>query len=71
MKPMALAAALNGEVEILIFGAGAGDEKDQFVVWLKLHRPKLAKRLVSSAVVDEHQHSEDQLLANARNSPTR
>jgi hypothetical protein len=39
---------------------------DQFVAWLKLHHPELAKRIIGSLVVDEHHLTEGQLLAKAR-----
>jgi len=39
---------------------------DQFVAWLKLHHPKLAKRIIGSLVADEHHLTEGQLLAKAR-----
>ena len=63
-----VAGVLNGAGEILIFGAGTGtgSEMEQFIAWLKLHRPELAKRIIGSLVVDEHHLTEDQLLAKAR-----
>jgi len=39
---------------------------EQFMMWVKLHQPELAKRIIGSLVVDEHHLSEDQLLAKAR-----
>ena len=63
-----LAGVLNGAGKILIFGNGTGtsSEMDQFVAWLKLHRPALAERIVGTMVVDEHHLTEAQLLAKAR-----
>jgi hypothetical protein len=39
---------------------------DLFMVWLKLHHPEMAKRIIGSLVVDEHHRTEGQLLAKAR-----
>jgi hypothetical protein len=39
---------------------------DQFVAWLKLHHPELAKRIIGSLVVDEPHLIDGQLLAKAR-----
>jgi hypothetical protein len=63
-----VAAVLNGAGIVLIFGSGTGtsSEMDQFVAWVHLHRPELAKRIIGSQVVDEHHLTEDQLLAKAR-----
>ena len=63
-----VAAMLNGAGKILIFGTGTGmsSEMDQFVAWLNLHHPIVAKRIVGSLVIDEHHLTEDQLLAKAR-----
>ena len=63
-----VAAVLNGAGKILIFGSGTGksSEMEQFVTWLKQHRPALALRLVGTRVVDEHHQSEGELLAQAR-----
>ncbi len=60
--------ALQAPGQILIFGSGTGtsSEMDQFIAWLKLHHPELAKRIIGSLVVDEHHLTEDQLLAKAR-----
>ena len=63
-----VAQALQAAGQILIFGTGTGtsSEMDQFVAWLKLHHPELAKRIIGSLVVDEHHLTEGQLLAKAR-----
>lgn len=63
-----VAGVLNGAGNILLFGGGTGrsSEMDQFVTWLKAHRPQLAKRIIGAEVVDEHHLSEAQLLAKAR-----
>lgn len=63
-----VAGVLNGAGKILIFGSGTGtsSEMDQFLMWLKQHRPELAKRIVGTEVIDEHHLTEAQLLAKAR-----
>jgi hypothetical protein len=63
-----VAKALQAIGQILIFGTGTGtsSEMDQFIAWLKLHHPELAKRIIGALVVDEHHLTEDQLLAKAR-----
>jgi hypothetical protein len=63
-----VAGVLNGAGEILVFGTGTGSssEMDQFVVWLKQHRPLLAQRVVGTIVVDESHLTEAQLLGKAR-----
>ncbi|MFA6289206.1 MAG: hypothetical protein WC661_17625 [Opitutaceae bacterium] len=63
-----VAGTLNGAGKILVFGTGKGtsNEMDQFVVWLKHHRPAVAGRIVGTEVVDEHHLTDAQLLAKAR-----
>lgn len=63
-----VAGVLNGAGRILVFGSGTGmsSEMDQFIAWLKTHRPEVALRIVGSVVVDETHLSEAQLLAKAR-----
>jgi len=63
-----VAAMLNGAGKILVFGTGTGmsSEMDQFVAWLNLHHPIVAKRIIGALVIDEHHLTEDQLLAKAR-----
>ena len=63
-----VAKALRGAGQLLIFGTGTGksSEMEQFVVWLKVHHPDLADRIIGTVVVDEHHLTENQLLARAR-----
>lgn len=63
-----VAGVLNGAGQILIFGTGTGhsSEMDQFITWLKATRPAVAGRIIGAEVVDQHQLSEGQLLAKAR-----
>ena len=63
-----VAAMLNGAGKILIFGTGTGmsSEMDQFIAWLNVHHPIVAKRIIGSLVIDEHHLTEGQLLAKAR-----
>jgi len=63
-----VAGALNGAGKILVLGTGTGtsSEMDQFISWLQLNRPALAKRVVGSLVVDENHMTENELLAKAR-----
>ena len=60
--------ALNGAGQILVFGTGTGtsNEMDQFIAWLKKHRPEVARRIVGSEVIDAHHLTEAQILAKAR-----
>jgi hypothetical protein len=63
-----VAKALQAPGRILIFGTGTGtsSEMEQFIAWLKVHHPEVAKRIIGRLVVDEHHLSGDQLLAKAR-----
>ena len=63
-----VAKVLQAAGRLLIFGTGTGNssEMDQFISWLKLHHPELAKRIVGSLVVDEHHLTDGELLARAR-----
>jgi hypothetical protein len=65
-KPVA--DALKDAGQILIFGSGTGtaSEMDQFVAWLKDHRPELARRITGALIIDEHHLTDAQLLAKAR-----
>lgn len=65
-EPVAKALQATGPILIFGTGTGTGSEMDQFIAWLKQHRPELAKRIVGSVVVDEHHLTEAQLLAKAR-----
>jgi hypothetical protein len=60
--------ALNGTGPVLVFGSGTGksSEMDQFVAWVKIHHPLLAKRIIGTQVIDQHHLSGDQILAKAR-----
>jgi hypothetical protein len=63
-----VADALKEAGQILIFGSGTGsaNEMDQFVAWLKIHRPELARRITGALIIDEHHLTDAQLLAKAR-----
>jgi hypothetical protein len=63
-----IADALKEAGQILIFGSGSGtaNEMDQFIAWLKIHHPELAKRIAGSLIIDEHHFTDAQLLAKAR-----
>jgi hypothetical protein len=63
-----VARALQAAASVLIFGTGTGtsSEMAQFVDWLKVHHPDLARRIVGAVVIDEHHLTEGQLLAKAR-----
>jgi hypothetical protein len=63
-----VAEALHAKGQILVFGSGTGgsSEMEQFIAWVKLHRPEVAGRIVGSLVVDEHHLTTDQLLSKAR-----
>jgi len=39
---------------------------DQFVSWLAVHHPELARRIIGSLVVDENHLTDGQLLGKAR-----
>jgi hypothetical protein len=64
----AVARTLYGAQQILMFGigAGAGNAMEQLLIELKRQHRDLAERIVASIVVDEHDLTEDQLLAKAR-----
>jgi hypothetical protein len=63
-----VADALQADGPILVFGAGTGmsSEMDQFIAWVKQHRPAVAARVIGTLVVDEHHLTTDQLLAKSR-----
>jgi len=63
-----IARVLQAAGQILIFGAGTGksSEMDQFVSWLAVHHPELARRIIGSLVVDEKHLTDGQLLGKAR-----
>jgi hypothetical protein len=60
--------ALQAAGKILVFGSGTGksSEMEQFIAWLRLRHPEIAKRIIGSLVVDEHHLTEGQILAKAR-----
>jgi len=68
-----VADALKEAGQILIFGSGTGtaDEMDQFVAWLKIHHPELARRITGALIIDAHHLTDAQLLAKARDSYAR
>jgi hypothetical protein len=63
-----VAEALKEAGGILIFGSGTGTASamDQFVTWLKTHRPEQARRIVGERIIDAHHLTDAQLLAKAR-----
>lgn len=63
-----IAKALKGAKQLLVFGSGKGmsSEMEQFIAWAKAKQPGLARRIIGSVRVDQHQMSRDQLLAKAR-----
>jgi len=63
-----VADALQAHGQILVFGSGTGasSEMDQFIGWVKVHRPEVARRIIGSLVVDGHHLTADQLLGKAR-----
>ena len=63
-----VATVLHAAEQLLIFGTGTGrsSEMDQFVAWLNLHHPELARRIIGSVVVDESHLTDGELLGKAR-----
>jgi hypothetical protein len=63
-----IAEALKSVGQLLVFGTGAGhsSEMDQFVAWVNVHRPELARRIIGALVVDESHLTDGQLLEKAR-----
>ncbi len=63
-----IADALKEAGQILVFGSGSGtgNEMDQFIAWMKIHHPDLARRIAGSLIIDEHHLTDAQLLAKAR-----
>jgi hypothetical protein len=63
-----VAEALKEAGRILIFGSGTGtaNEMDQFIAWLKMHHPELARRIAGALKIDSPHPTEAQLLAKAR-----
>jgi hypothetical protein len=64
----AIAKALQGSEQILLFGSGTGASSamEHLLAELKSNHTDLVKRVVGSLVVDEQHLSENQLLAKAR-----
>lgn len=64
----AVAATLKGAEQILILGSSTGSSSamDHLLGELKDHHPELARRVVTSMVVNAQHMSDDQLLAKAR-----
>jgi hypothetical protein len=64
----AVAKTLQDAQQVLLFGTGTGASSamEQLLLDLKLHHEDIAKRIISTIVVDEHHLTEDQLLAKAR-----
>ena len=63
-----VARAMEAQGQILVFGSGTGEgsEMEQFIAWVKVHRPEVGRRIIGSLVVDGHHLTADQLLAKAR-----
>jgi hypothetical protein len=63
-----VAKELQAAGQILVFGSGKGtsSEMEQFIAWVKVHHPDLARRIIGSEIIDEHHLTEAQLLAKAR-----
>lgn len=63
-----IADALAGADRIVILGSGHGmaNEMDQFIDWLRDHRPALAARIAGSLIVDEHHMTDNEMLALTR-----
>jgi len=65
-EPVAEALQVHGQILVFGSGTGASSEMEQFIAWVKVHRPEVAGRIIGSLVVDGHHLSADQLLAKAR-----
>lgn len=63
-----VAKTLQGADQIIVFGSGKGEGSamEQLLANLKTHHPEIAAKIVTSAVVDAHHTTENQLLAQAR-----
>lgn len=64
----AVAKALRGAEQILLFGPGTGASSAmvQLLAELEKHHPDLARRIVGSVPIDEKHTTEPELLARAR-----
>ena len=65
-EPVARALKAPGKILLCGCGKGMGSEMEQFLSWLKRRHPELSGRIIGSLTVDEHQLTEAQLLAKAR-----
>jgi len=65
-EPVAEALQVHGQILVFGSGTGASSEMDQFIAWVKVHRPEIGRRIIGSLVVDGHHLTADQLLAKAR-----
>jgi hypothetical protein len=65
-EPVATALEASGPILIFGTGTGASSEMDQFIAWVEIHRPEIARRIIGALVVDENHLTEAQLLATAR-----
>lgn len=65
-----VARALAGAAQILVFGSGTGggSEMARLIVWLEIHHPATARRIIGTEIVDESHLTDRQLLAKARES---
>jgi len=63
-----VAKTLQGADQIIVFGSGTGEGSamEQLLGNLKSHHPEIAAKIVTSAVVDAHHTTENELLARAR-----
>ena len=64
----AVAATLQGDEDILLFGSGTGASSamEQLLADLRHHHRDVADRVIGTAVIDAHHRTEGQLLAQAR-----
>jgi hypothetical protein len=63
-----IAAEIKEAQQILLFGCGSGkaSEAELFAAWLREQHPALATRIAGTIAVDEHQVSDNELLAKTR-----
>ena len=63
-----ISESLDTASNILIFGAGHGSSsaKDEFIEWLKKHKPTLAQKVIGQEVVDSSHLTDAHLLAKAK-----
>lgn len=65
-EPVAQALAATGPVLVFGSGTGKGSEMEQFIAWVEVRHPGLAKRIIGQLVVDGSHLSDAQLLTKAR-----